>query len=114
MDQRTSLAKARFLEVKEMQQTLTMKETAEYLGCHYQTVYKHRQEWGFFKMKGSKIWRVLKSDLDLHKEKANNPDRLALSVEEEKLCRSTKETKSIGLLSQRQAVRELDALLAQR
>ena len=97
-----------------MQQTLTMKETAEYLGCHYQTVYKHRQAWGFFKMKGSKVWRVLKSDLDLHKEKANNPDRLALSVEEENLCRSTKETKSIGLLSQRQAVRELDALLAPR
>ena len=95
-------------------EALTISQAAEYLNCHYQTVYRHRKNWGFFKMAGSKVWRVTKSELDLHKEKANNPDRLALSVEEVNLCRSTKMTKSIGLISQRQAVKELDALLAQR
>lgn len=97
-----------------VEEVLTISEAAAYLKCHYQTVYKHKEDWGFFKMEKSAIWRVLKTELDKRKKTENNTDRLALSVDEVNLCRSTKETKSIGLVSRHRAAKELDALLALR
>ena len=94
---------------------LTINQVAKELNCHPNTVRQHLADWGFFKMAGSKVWRVSRIDLDRVKKQANNADRLALSVEEVTLCRSTKEQKTVrgGLISQPQAVKELDALLAQ-
>ncbi|MCR1837601.1 helix-turn-helix domain-containing protein [Pasteurella caecimuris] len=97
-----------------MEETLTIKQVAKYLNLKERTVRNHIYDWGFFKMTGSRVWRIHKSDLDLLKKRSDNADRLALSVEEVQLCRSTKETKMArgGLISQPQAVKELDAQLA--
>ncbi|WP_075290674.1 helix-turn-helix domain-containing protein [Histophilus somni] len=98
-----------------MEETLTIKQVAKHLNLSQSAVRNHLYDWGFFRMKGSNRWLIHKSDLDLLKKRANNSDRLALSVEEVTLCRSTEEQKMAhgGLISQPQAVRELDALLAQ-
>lgn len=97
----------------ENDRILTIKEAAEYTGYSPKTIRNHTSDWRFFKMPNSRIWKVRKSDLDLIMKGENNTDRLALSVEEVKLCRSTKEktVKHGGLISQPQTVRELDALL---
>ncbi|MCQ9124322.1 DNA-binding protein [Rodentibacter mrazii] len=97
-----------------MEETLTIKQVAKYLNLKERTVRNHIYDWGFFKMAGSRVWRIHKSDLDLLKKRSDNADRLALSVEEVQLCRSTKETKTArgGLILQPQAVKELDAQLA--
>lgn len=97
-----------------MEETLTIKQVAKHLNLSQSAVRNHLSDWGFFKMKGSNRWLIHKSDLDLLKKRANNDDRLALSVEEVKLCRSTKEQKTVrgGLISQPQAVKELDVRLA--
>lgn len=96
-------------------ETLTIKQAAKSLNCHPNTVRNHLIEWGFSQMPGSRVWRVEKSRLDLMVKGSNNSGRLALSVEEVTLCRSTKEKKTArgGLISQRQVEKELDALLAQ-
>lgn len=93
---------------------LTIKQAAKELKFHHSTVRKHLLEWKFFQMPGSRVWRVRRSDLERVKEIMNNPDRLALSVEEVKLCRSTKEEKYTGLLSLPRVAKELDVLLAQK
>lgn len=95
-------------------ETLTIRQVADHLNLSQSAVRNHLYDWGFFKMKGSNRWLIHKSDLDLLKERANNTDRSALSVEEVKLCRSTKEKKAVrgGLISQPRVVRELDDLLA--
>ncbi|WP_324681546.1 helix-turn-helix domain-containing protein [Bibersteinia trehalosi] len=97
-----------------MEDTLSIKQVAQHLGMDYNTVYHHRFNWGFFRLKGSKLWRINKSDLEQLKKRSNNTDRLALSVDEVQLCRSSNEKKTAhgGLISQPQAVKELDALLA--
>ncbi|MGX2974914.1 helix-turn-helix domain-containing protein [Ursidibacter arcticus] len=97
-----------------MEETLTIKQVADYLQMDYQTVFKHRFRWGFFRMEGSNVWRITKSGLEKAQKRSNNADRLALSVEEVKLCRSTKEKKVTtgGLISQPRVVKELDTLLA--
>lgn len=97
-----------------MTEYLRIKDVAKELKLSVRTVRNHIHQWGFFRMKGSRIWLIKRSDLDLLKKRSNNTDRLALSVEEVTLCRSTKEKKTVrgGLISQPQVVRELDARLA--
>ncbi|MFK5238163.1 helix-turn-helix domain-containing protein [Glaesserella parasuis] len=41
-----------------------MNQVAKELNCHPNTVRQHLADWGFFKMAGSKVWRVKRSDLD--------------------------------------------------
>lgn len=95
-----------------MEETLTIKEVAALLKMNPSAVRGHLGEWGFFKLKGSRGWRILKADLKKIKVKGNNSDRLALSVDEVKLCQSSNAAKHIGLISQPQAVVELENLLA--
>lgn len=95
-----------------MDEILKISQAAKYLDCHPNTVRNHLSEWGFWRMPGSRIWRVRKSYLDLIKEKSNNIGRLALSVEEITSCRSTKDKTRGGLISQPQTEKELDDLLA--
>ncbi|MFC2552787.1 MAG: helix-turn-helix domain-containing protein [Rodentibacter sp.] len=95
-----------------MGETLTIKEVAKLLKMSPSAVRGHLSEWGFFRLKGSRVWRINRTDLDKIKIKGNNPDRLALSVDEVKLCQSSNAAKHIGLISQPQAVVELENLLA--
>lgn len=99
-----------------MEETLSIKQAAKHLGMCYSTVYSHRLDWGFFQMKGSKLWRIHKSDLEQLKKRSNNTGRLALSVDEVTLCRSSNEMKPAhgGWILPHQTAKELDALLAQR
>ncbi|OOH92159.1 DNA-binding protein [Pasteurellaceae bacterium 15-036681] len=92
-------------------ETLSIKQVASILNVSYGTVFNHRHQWGFYKMEGSRLWRIDKTDLDLLKKRSNNDRGLVLSVGEEKLCRSEKEETSITLTSIPLAVKELDALL---
>lgn len=92
-------------------ETLSIKQVATLLNLSYGTVFTHRHQWGFYRMKGSRLWRIDKSDLDLLKKRSNNDRGLALSVGEEKLCRSEREGTSITLTSIPLAERELDELL---
>ncbi|MGX2956381.1 helix-turn-helix domain-containing protein [Ursidibacter arcticus] len=92
-------------------ETLSIKQVASILNVSYGTVFNHRHKWGFYKIKGSRLWRIDKTDLDLLKNRSNNDRGLALSVGEEKLCRSEREETSITLTSIPLAVKELDGLL---
>lgn len=94
-------------------EALSIKQVANILNLSYRTVFNHRHKWGFYKMEGSRLWRMDKTDLDLLKKRSNNSRGLALSVGEEKLCRSEKEETSITLTSTPLVVRELDELLKQ-
>ncbi|MGV6989617.1 helix-turn-helix domain-containing protein [Testudinibacter sp. P80/BLE/0925] len=99
-----------------MEKALTINDVAEMLSLSYGTVYNHRYKWGFFKMEGSRIWRIYQSDLEKNRKKQNNVCRLEMQVgdKENPKCRSTKhQVVSGGLISERRAVRELDALLKQ-
>lgn len=93
---------------------LTINQVAKELNCHPNTVRQHLADWRFFKMAGSKVWRVARTDLDRVKKQANNDRGLSLSVEENKKCRSTDEKQMArgGLISQPQTARELREALA--
>ena len=95
-----------------MSETLTIKQAAKYLNMSEGAVRNHVTDWGFFKLPGSNAWRVEVAHLDKIKIYGNNLDRLALSVDEVKLCQSSNAAKHIGLISQPQAVVELENLLA--
>lgn len=79
-----------------MEETLTIKEVAALLKMNPSAVRGHLGEWGFFKLKGSRGWRILKADLEKIKIKGNNSDRLTLSVDEVKLCQSLNTAKLLG------------------
>ena len=96
------------------EKALSLKEVAEKLGVSYRTVFDRRSELGF-RIPGSRIWRVWPSTLaDLSKPR-NNVTRISLRVKGDKQCHSLNDPTPAfgGLLSQRQAAKELDALLAQ-
>ncbi|MCO4167115.1 MULTISPECIES: helix-turn-helix domain-containing protein [Actinobacillus] len=97
-----------------MEQTLSLQDVAVLLNLSYRTVYNNRFRWGAFKMQGSRVWRIYRSDLEKHKQHVDN-DLQVISVGRKKdnLCRSTNEktAQSGGLMLLRQAEAELDALL---
>lgn len=86
-----------------MNEALSIKEAAEYLNLSYQTVFHHRYQWGFFKMKGSRLWRVHKTTLDQNRETLNNVSRLCVQVGdktmEKQKCRSEKIKAASGKLT---------------
>ncbi|MDA3977680.1 DNA-binding protein [Gallibacterium sp. AGMB14963] len=96
-----------------MEQALSLKKAAKLLDMSYDAVYNHRHKWGFFKMPGSRLWRIYYSDLEKIREKQNNVCRLEMQVgDKEKQCRSTKKKMVYGgLISGHRADKELDALL---
>ena len=73
-------------------EALTIKQAAELLNLSYYTVYAHKQDWGFFQMEDSRVWRVYKSDLDQKRKKQNNTIRPCDRVgdKEKTKCRSEK------------------------
>ena len=79
-----------------MEETLTIKEVAALLKMNPSAVRGNLGEWGFFKLKGYRGWRLLKADLEKIKIKGNNSDRLTLSVDEVKLCQSLNTAKLLG------------------
>ena len=99
-----------------MDKILSIQEAADYLGCHYSTVYECRHQVGF-QLPGGRKWFVKLSELENSRQKRNNVYRLSLQVGQKgnNTCRSTrtKDPQSGGFLYQDQADRELDDLLAQ-
>ncbi|WP_373766345.1 helix-turn-helix domain-containing protein [Glaesserella sp.] len=98
-----------------MEKTLSIKQVAKYLNLAQNTIRSHAIEWGFFKMPGSRVWRINKNDLDRIKKRFNNSLRVDLvgCTNKDTLCQSTKDKTAPygGLISQHQVGRELDALL---
>ncbi|TYB22525.1 helix-turn-helix domain-containing protein [Aggregatibacter actinomycetemcomitans] len=97
-----------------MNETLTIKETAAYLKMSVSAVRWHLSEWGFFKLPGSRLWRIRKADLDKISKQGNNQRESALFVSNNKrgaLCRSTNGMAATTLILQRKLAAELDARL---
>ncbi|WP_077500273.1 DNA-binding protein [Rodentibacter rarus] len=97
-----------------MEQTLTIQEVAKELNISESSVRKHRLEWGFFRMEGSRIWRVYPSDLVKNRRKENNIRRLCVQVgdSEKKKCRSEKTNSAYGKsILPRRAASEFDAVV---
>ncbi|TCJ96189.1 hypothetical protein EV694_1741 [Volucribacter psittacicida] len=98
-----------------MEQALSIQDVADLLKMSYSAVYNNRERWGFFRMEGSRIWRIYKADLEKNRKKQNNVCRLEMQVGDKELqCRSTKKQMvSGGLISERRVAKELDTLLKQ-
>ncbi|TFJ89143.1 DNA-binding protein [Lonepinella koalarum] len=97
-----------------MEQAISLQTVSKMLNMSYSAVYNNRLRWGAFQMEGSRLWRIFPSVLEKHCKKQNNVCRLEIQVgdKEHLTCRSTKnQTVSGGLISERQAVKELDTLL---
>ncbi|OOF50703.1 helix-turn-helix domain-containing protein [Rodentibacter trehalosifermentans] len=97
-----------------MEQTLTIKEVAKELNIGETTIRKNLLNWGFFRMAGSKIWRVYPSDLEKNRREENNMRRLCVKVgdSEKRKCRSEKINSAYGRsISPRQAASEFDAVV---
>lgn len=94
-----------------MGETLTIKEVAALLKMSPSAVRGHLSEWGFFRLRGSRVWRILRSDLDKIKEQGNNPRESTLFVNHKRgnLCHSTNGKAVTTLILQRQLAAELDA-----
>lgn len=96
-----------------MGETLTIKEAAKYLNMSESAVRNHLTNWGFFKLPGSRVWRIRKADLDKIAKQGNNPRESTLFVRKKrgKLCHSTNGMAVTTLILQRQLAAELDARL---
>ena len=96
-----------------MGETLTIKEVATLFKMSPSAVRGHLSEWGFFRLRGSRVWRILRPDLDKIKEQGNNPRASTLFVRNNSgnLCHSTNGTAVTTLILQRQLAAELDARL---
>ncbi len=92
---------------------ISLREAARRLGLSYHTVFLKRHKIAF-QLPGSRVWRVWPSTLAELSKPRNNLTRLALRVQEIS-CQSAKTPNraSGGSISDRQAAKELDALLAQ-
>lgn len=97
------------------ERALTLQEAAERLHLSYSTVFAKREIIGF-RLPGSRVWRVWPSQLAALTEKRSNVTRLSLQVGKEDSCQSEKMKKPASgtSIAARQAVKELDALLARR
>ncbi|THA05472.1 helix-turn-helix domain-containing protein [Rodentibacter pneumotropicus] len=97
-----------------MEETLTIKQVAKYLNLKERTVRNHIYDWGFFKMAGSRVWRVYPSDLVKNRRKENNMRRLCVQVgdSEKRKCRSEKTNSAYGKsILPRRAASEFDAVV---
>ena len=76
------------------------------------TIYRNPARFHMFKVGGS--WRANEESVANFSKTSNNVFRLAVVGEESMKCRSKKEVKTTGLISQLRTERELDALLEPR
>ncbi|WP_157889414.1 helix-turn-helix domain-containing protein [Chromobacterium subtsugae] len=95
--------------------TMDIGQAAVFLHCCEDTVYQLARK---KKLPGRKVgrgWVFLKSDLVAHIRGDQNNSRQEVQVGSEKgeeaVCRSINEERLGGVISQRQAVKELDSLL---
>jgi hypothetical protein len=97
------------------ERALSLKQVAELTGFCYSTIFAKRKQIGF-RLPGSRVWRVLPSQLAELMQPSNNQTQLSLRVDGENTCPSAKIPFPVSgsSISARQAAKELDALLAQR
>lgn len=102
--------------MQEVEEFLKVKEYAAIIRVSAGTIYRNPLKFHMFKV--GDCWRANSDSLKKFEQQAandNNVIRLAVvGGKEKKRCRSTKEVKRTGSMSQRQTERELDALLAPR
>ncbi|QKJ17516.1 DNA-binding protein [Yersinia kristensenii] len=104
--------------MQEFGSFLKIKEYAALIKVSAGTIYRNPLKFHMFKV-GDR-WRADADSLSKFKfeqQAANDNNVIRLAVvggKEKKKCRSTKEVKRTGSMSQRQTERELDALLAPR
>ncbi|MES4614237.1 hypothetical protein V2154_16845 [Ewingella sp. CoE-038-23] len=95
---------------------LKVKEFAAIVRVSASTIYRNPQKYHMFKVGGG--WRANEDSLKKFEQQSandNNVFRLAVVGGKEKVkCRSTKEVKRTGSISQRQMEQELGALLEPR
>ena len=100
-----------------MEQLLTIRDVARYLNLSETTVRKNRYKWGFFRIKGTRVWRIYREDLDRNRKKAENLADLYAKVgetQEKQKCRSAKTKTACGKsILLRQAASEFDAAVKQ-
>jgi hypothetical protein len=92
---------------------LSVQQVADLLHLSYATVYEKRKAMGFFRLPGSRVWRITRQRLAQLTETNENRPRLSLRVDGENACQSAKikNPVSTSLTSARQAAKELDVLL---
>lgn len=92
---------------------LSVQQVADLLHLSYATVYEKRKTMGFFRLPGSRVWRITRQRLAQLTETNDNRPRLSLRVDGESKCQSAKIKNPASTMSTsaRQAVSELDALL---
>ncbi|CNI59651.1 MULTISPECIES: helix-turn-helix domain-containing protein [Yersinia] len=101
--------------MQEVETFLKVKEYAAIIRVSAGTIYRNPVKFHMFKVGGR--WRADADSLNKFKfeqQAANDNNVYRLAVvggKEKKRCRSTKEVKRTGSMSQRQTARELDALL---
>jgi|SRR5690625_4988295 len=98
----------------DLERALTLKQAAEILGVSYYTLFRRRHQIAF-RIPGVRVWRVWPSTIAALSKKRSNLIRLSLRHGQEKRqCLFAKEKAQLtgGLISQRQAAKELDSLLA--
>jgi len=98
------------------EKALTLKEVANLLGVHYQTIFGKRKEIGF-RLPGSRVWRVWPSTLQDLQKSSTRSKVVSLSVRDgDESCPSTSTPKPESTMSTSQSLvqQELDALLAQK
>jgi len=95
---------------------MTVKELAAAIRVSASTIYRDPQKYHMFKVGNG--WRASAESLKKFEQQPSsgkNVFRLAVvGGKEKRKCRSTREGKRTGSISQRQTERELDALLARR
>ena len=93
--------------------TYGLKETAEILKCHSQTVRKLAKSGTLNGRKIGRAWVFLVSDIEKLFRQCDNENRLPVPERKES-WHFTNEALSIGPASQRRTEQELDALLARK
>ncbi|QIA76702.1 helix-turn-helix domain-containing protein [Rodentibacter caecimuris] len=97
-----------------MEQTLTIQQVAKELNISETSIRKNLINWGFFRMEGSRVWRVYPSDLVKNRRKENNMRRLCVQVgdSEKRKCRSEKTNSAYGKsILPRRVASEFDAVV---
>lgn len=94
-------------------ETVTLKEAANILKCHEQTVRQLAKKGTLNGRKIGRAWVFLASDIEKLFRQCDNENRLPVP-ERKKSWHFTKEARSIGPVSQRRTEQELDALLARQ
>ncbi|MDO4997352.1 MAG: excisionase family DNA-binding protein [Neisseria sp.] len=115
----TIQAKKKAIEMVYVMETFNVVEAAQYCKCHPETIRAKIREGKIAAVKPGRSYCIRKAALDAYLDELENEEALAsLESRSEQKCKKIKMQESINvtvdtiLTSGRQAVKELDALLA--